>query len=88
MSFRYFLILIKINLTISVTDPVITSWTKTTGFSTDYSCNNNVWKISYSDSYTYVYANSIPSYSIGPWKSNPNQAICQDYTFKVYCTCS
>jgi hypothetical protein len=78
-----FFVLIKLTVAAAVTDPVVTSWYKTTGYSSGYSCFNNVWKISYSDSYTYVYANGIPNYTIGPWNSNPNQAICQDFTFKV-----
>lgn len=66
-----------------ITDPMITSWTKSTGIDTTYNCGNNVHKISYSTGYVYIYSNSIPSYSIGPWSQNPNLPACKQYTFKI-----
>ena len=53
----------------TVSNPVITSWTKTTGLGYK-SIINNVYKIQYSSSYVYVSTNDIPSYSIGPWVKN------------------
>jgi hypothetical protein len=73
----------------SATDPIITSWIKSTGYyngSTGYTSGsttwNNVWKISYSSSYVYVYTNSLPSYSVGPWYANPNTPSSQSAVFK------
>lgn len=64
-----------------VTDPVITKWTKSTG--TGYGGYlNNVNKIQYSNDYAYISTNSIPSYSIGPWPTNPNNAKGLSFTFK------
>lgn len=67
----------------NVTDPIITSWIKTTGIDADFNCHNNVYRISYSSGYMYIYCNSIPSYKVGPWAENPNDAVCQDYIFKI-----
>ncbi len=44
---------------------------------------NNVYKIQYSTNYTYVSTNSVPSYGIGPWAANPNNAAAQAFTFKI-----
>lgn len=63
------------------TDPVIRNWKKTTG--TGYGgYANNVLSVKYSSNYVYVKSNSIPSYSVGPWSSNPNLPTAQGYTFK------
>ena len=64
-----------------VTDPVITSWIQTTGNGYN-SIEADVKKVQYSDNYVYVSANSIPSYDIGPWPNNPNDATAQDFTYK------
>ena len=67
--------------TCAQTGAIFTSWIKSTG--TGYnSILANIYKIQYSADYVYVYCNSIPSYSNGPWNNNPNDASSQDFTFK------
>ncbi len=61
------------------TDKVITSWKKSTG--TNWNITNNVMNVWYNATYVWVYAHSIPSYSIGPWKSNPNSPKAQNKTY-------
>jgi len=64
--------------------PEITSWViNTTG---DVGYNNipsNVQQVQYSTSNVYVSANCIPSYTIGPWQSNPNTPTNQNFVFKI-----
>lgn len=43
---------------------------------------NNVDSIQYSSNYVYVHSNSIPAYSIGPWKANPNNPTALNFYFK------
>lgn len=64
-----------------LTDPLVTSWIPTngTGFGNYYT---NVISVKYSSKYVYVRTNSIPTYSIGPWKTNPNTAKGQYFTFQ------
>lgn len=63
------------------TNPIITAWSKSTG--TGYNgYKANVTKIQYSSDYVYISTSSIPGYSIGPWKSNPNTPTDQQFTFK------
>ncbi|RNA08952.1 T9SS C-terminal target domain-containing [Brachionus plicatilis] len=62
-------------------NPIIAEWTKSTG-SGYGGFNTNVYKIEYSSSYVWVSTNSIPSFSIGPWANNPNNAKGMDYTFQ------
>ena len=61
---------------------MITSWVKSTGISSIYKVYTNVNKIQYSSQYVYVSASGIPSYTIGPWPSNPTVASNQNYTFQ------
>ena len=61
--------------------PLITNWTKSTGAGYK-GYTNNVYKVEYSTDYVYVSTNSIPSYDIGPWPTNPNDAKAQSFTFK------
>jgi hypothetical protein len=65
-----------------VTDPAITSWIKSSGNGYN-SIVADVKKIQYSTNYVYVSANSVPSYSIGPWSNNPNVPKAQDKTYKI-----
>lgn len=64
------------------TEPALTSWIKSTG----RGYNNyltNVQKIDYSANYVYIKAASIPSYSIGPWKANPNSPTDLNSLYKI-----
>ena len=68
-------------------DPIITSWLKSNGSGSGSnnasSYSNMVSNVYYSSSYVWVKANSIPSYSIGPWKANPNSAKGQNAQFAL-----
>lgn len=77
------LILLIMNEVDSQTDPVITQWSQTTGNNGYKSYKSDVTKIQYSTDSVYVSANSIPSYSIGPWSNNPNDASPQSFTFQI-----
>ncbi len=62
---------------------IITGWKK----SSDVGYKNytaDVYSVKYDSSYVYVSSNSIPSYSIGPWASNPNTPTPQNSTYKFY----
>ncbi|CAF0812471.1 unnamed protein product [Brachionus calyciflorus] len=62
--------------------PIITKWVKSNG--TGYAnAKTNVYKITYTSDYVYVSTNSIPTFSIGPWASNPNDAKGQSFTFRL-----
>lgn len=76
-----FLLLIE---SISAQGPEVTSWIINTDGSTGYNgIETNVLEVQYSNSYVYVSTNSVPSYSIGPWSNNPNDATSQGFTFKI-----
>ncbi|CAF0723058.1 unnamed protein product [Brachionus calyciflorus] len=64
------------------TNPAITKWIQSTGAGYK-GFRTNIYKIEYSSNYVYVQTNSIPSHSIGPWSSNPNDASGKNYTFKI-----
>ena len=65
--------------------PVISKWKQTTGVGyKNYTAD--VKNVYYDSSYVYVSTNSIPSYSIGPWSSNPNTPTPQNLTYKFYRT--
>ena len=66
---------------IDIDDPRITSWVKSTGLGYN-NIVNNVDSVQYSNNYVYVHSNSIPSYSIGPWRANPNDASAINFYFK------
>lgn len=63
-------------------DARITSWIQSTGYGygafSGYRAD--VMQIYYTKNKVFVNANSIPSYSIGPWTKNPNNASAQNYT--------
>lgn len=68
--------------TLSESDPIIKTWIKSTG--KGYAnILTNIIKIRYSATHVYINTNSIPSYTIGPWKFNPNNAAQKDFTFKI-----
>ena len=62
---------------------LFTSWIKSTGYSSVYKTYlTNIWKITYTSSYAIVYAQGIPSYTIGPW-SNPNTPSGQGWIYMI-----
>ncbi|MFT5130375.1 MAG: iduronate 2-sulfatase, partial [Rhodothermales bacterium] len=74
-------------------DPRIGVWmlntTGETGSSTDASIDAivsafsaNVQEVWYTATDVYVKATTIPSYNIGPWAANPNDAVDQDITLR------
>jgi len=65
------------------TDPIIKSWQRNTTGATGYNgITCNVQLVQYSASWVYVSCTGIPSYTIGPWASNPNVATNQNFVFK------
>ena len=62
-------------------NPVFTKWIKSTGVGYN-GIINNVQSVQNTTSYVYVHSSSIPSYSIGPWVSNPNIPTNQNFNFK------
>ena len=46
------------------------------------SIKTDVLSVKYDSSYVYVNTNSVPSYSIGPWKANPNTPSAKNAIFK------
>lgn len=70
--------------TISVTDPHITVWTKSTGYgnSAYKSILTDVTAIYYNTSYVWISTNSVPSYTIGPtWGDDNNTVTAQNFTY-------
>ena len=72
-----------IALSAQTTDPQVTSWVLNTTSVTGYGgILSNVQTVQYSGSQVYVSCSSVPSYSIGPWSSNPNVPSNQNLTHK------
>jgi YHYH protein/Secretion system C-terminal sorting domain len=74
-------------------NPVITSWVINTTGLTGYNCSGctpavggnipaNVQSVYYDATYAYISTQSIPSYNIGPWASNPNTPSAQNKIFR------
>lgn len=63
-------------------DPLLTSWVQSTGYGQgNYSdVYADIMAIYFTVRKVFINANSIPSYSIGPWNENPNVAIAQNFT--------
>ena len=62
-------------------NPIITNWIQSTG--TGYNGTRaDVLSIYYTSTDVYISANSIPSYSIGPWASNPNTPSAQNFVVR------
>ena len=73
-----------VSTTAGVLSPTLIAWIKSTGYFNSTTSLNNVWKVSYSANYVYVYTNSLPSWTpVGPWKNNPNKAIGQNFIAKI-----
>lgn len=63
--------------------PQITSWAINTTSATGYGgILSNVQTVQYSATQVYVSCTAIPSYSIGPWPSNPNLPSNQNFVCK------
>lgn len=63
--------------------PVVTSWILNPTNATGYGgIVTNVQQVQYSANNVYVSASCIPSYSIGPWPSNPNTPSNQNFVYK------
>jgi hypothetical protein len=77
------LIAIAIIENISCLNPAINNWKNSTGYGAGAFSNirANVLKIYYTSNYVYINANSIPSYAIGPWSHNPNNATAQNFIY-------
>lgn len=64
--------------------PEVTSWIINTTSSTGYAgIPSNVQQVQYSTLNVYVSCTCIPSYNIGPWPGNPNNASNQNFVFKI-----
>ena len=62
----------------------LSTWTlNTTGLTGYNGLPANVQLVRYSANYVYVSASGIPSYTIGPWPSDPNTPTNQAYVFKI-----
>lgn len=63
--------------------PIVTSWILNPTNATGYGgIVTNVQQVQYSTNNVYVSASCIPSYSIGPWNSNPNTPVNQNFVYK------
>jgi len=72
-----------ISITIGVS-PLLSSWIKTNGSTKTYNgvtYTTDVTGIYYSSTDVYVKGQGIPSYSIGPWSSNPNTPSGPSWVF-------
>ena len=77
-------IFFPLSLSSQTLTPDIFSWYLNTSGITGYSgLPANVQQVRYSGGYVYVTCSNIPSYTIGPWPSNPNVASNQNFTFKI-----
>jgi YHYH protein/Secretion system C-terminal sorting domain len=64
--------------------PTVTAWQLNRNGATGYNgIIANVQKVQYSSSSVYVNASGVPSYTIGPWRANPNTAGNQNKTYKI-----
>src|SRR5437867_353181 len=64
--------------------PELGSWILNTDGHTGYAgILADVQAVYFSDGYVYVECTGIPSYTIGPWPGNPNNASNQNWRFKI-----
>lgn len=64
--------------------PEVTSWIINTSGATGYNgLPTNIQQVQYSADWVYVSASCIPGYDIGPWQSNPNIPVNQNFVFKL-----
>lgn len=64
-------------------NPAITSWILNQGETGFNNIPSNVLQVQYSTANVYVSCNSIPSYAIGPWPSDPWLPDSQNFVFKI-----
>jgi hypothetical protein len=65
-------------------NPQLSSWLLNTTGATGYDgLPANVQKVQYSENYVYISSSGIPEYSIGPWPGDPNDAVNQNFVFKI-----
>ena len=64
--------------------PAVTSWILNTTNATGYNnIPSNCQVVQYSTNNVYVSCTCVPSYSIGPWQSNPNTPSNQNFVYKI-----
>jgi hypothetical protein len=65
-------------------DPGLSSWiVNTTGLTGHNGVLANVQSVDYDANGVFVTATGIPTYSIGPWGPNPNDATEQQFSFRI-----
>lgn len=83
MRKQLFMLLICFGFAKAQLGPVVTSWILNPTNATGYGgIVTNVQQVQYSANNVYVSASCIPSYSIGPWPSNPNTPSNQNFVYK------
>lgn len=84
MRFTHSIGLILITTNVLAQDPAITSWIINPGNETGYGgSSTNVQSVHFTSTDVYVSCTCIPGYDIGPWNSNPNMPVNQDFVFKI-----
>ena len=64
--------------------PELQAWLRNTDGTTGYAgILADVQTVQYTDDHVWVSATGIPSYPIGPWPMNPNDATDQDYRVRI-----
>jgi hypothetical protein len=85
---RYFILyLVLLSLPMRVCaqlTPIINSWVVNTTGATGYNgILSNVQRVQYSTGNVYITCTGVPSYTIGPWPSNPNTTTNQNFVFRI-----
>ena len=76
-----FLLLLFLGVT---SDPELTAWILNCDGATGYGgAQADVQSVDFDDDSVFISASGIPSYDIGPWNANPNQASDQAKIFKI-----
>ncbi|CAN5799975.1 hypothetical protein BH11BAC7_BH11BAC7_05440 [soil metagenome] len=71
-------------LSVNAQTPEILSWMQNTTGATGYNnITSDVQTVQYSATQVYVSCTCIPGYSIGPWNSNPNTPVNQNFVYKI-----
>ncbi len=69
---------------LSAQSPILQSWVINPGGQTGYNGYlTNVQKVSYTSTDVYISCTCIPGYDIGPWQSNPNLPVPENFVFKI-----
>ncbi len=72
------------SLSTSAQSPVISNWVFNTTGATGYKgYASNIQSLSYTNTDVYVSCTCIPGYDIGPWQSNPNIPVQENFVFKI-----